>query len=66
MKRLWQRLFPSWVAEIRRESRQRTLDELKAFSTHQPIEAGVGVDVERAYWLVRLVMRQEWIKRAGR
>jgi hypothetical protein len=54
------------VAEIRRESRQRTLDELKAFSTHQPIEAGVGVDVERAYWLVRLAMRQEWIKRAGR
>ena len=44
-------------AEIRREARQRCLDELEAFSKGEEIESGVGTDVERVYLL--LLQRHE-------
>jgi hypothetical protein len=60
MKRWWHRLFEGWVAEVRREARQRALDELEALATGTRIEAGVGVDVEAAYWKLRaLLSRRE-------
>ena len=38
-------------AEIRREARDRCLDEIEALSKGEDIEFGVGVDVNRAYYL---------------
>ena len=46
------RLSESREAEIRREARKRTLDEFMALSSGEQIECGIGVDVERAYYLI--------------
>ena len=56
MKRLWYRLFEAWIAEVRRETRKRALDELLALSRGERIEAGIGSDVEAVYW--RLIMAE--------
>lgn len=66
-RRFWLWCFDKWVAEVRRESRQRTLDELLALIAKEPIQAGVGVDVEAVYWQAITVYERQrgsgWPKR---
>jgi hypothetical protein len=74
MKKLWLRMFAGWVAEVRREARKRTLDEIDAMAQGNEMAGGVGSDVWAVYWTImthirrREAMAQDWtvIGRAGK